>query len=85
MLKVQIRTSAALPLEVGSNELLDTSKAPVATGGTSVVWKGLWLGQESVAIKKLKNPVQRQDLKVRVPRLIPPCPYASLSPTCLID
>jgi hypothetical protein len=52
-----------LPLEVTPAELVGQSKIPLAQGGTSLVWRGTWLGGSKVAIKKLRVPFAAAELK----------------------
>lgn len=63
MITLQAETHTTLPLEVTTSELFSLSKAPLAQGGTSLVYRGTWLGGGKVAVKKLRVPWGKDELK----------------------
>lgn len=63
MISLQAATHTILPLEVTTSELFSLSKAPLAQGGTSLVYRGTWLGGGKVAVKKLRVPWGKGELK----------------------
>ena len=60
---LQQETQMTFPLEVTPAELVGQSKIPLAQGGTSLVWRGTWLGGSKVAVKKLRVPFAAAELK----------------------